>query len=152
LLHAFCAELNLGLPVMPGVTLTATFTSLPLVVTFGSGKSGTPCSRIHAEYATAWLSGEAEPLCELPALEDPLCELPAFEEELLEEVLDPRCATVGVFAPPPQPAPSNASAVIPTISPIAFISSSPRAGWMLRARLFYGTAGYTTVTAAVTAL
>src|SRR3984957_3297202 len=73
LLHAFCAELNLGFPVMPGVTLTATFTSLPLVVTFGSGKFGTPCSRMHAEYATAWLSGEAEPLCELPALEDPTC-------------------------------------------------------------------------------
>jgi hypothetical protein len=107
---------------------------------------------MHAENATPWLSGEAEPPCELPALEEPLCELPPLEEELLVEVLDPRCATVGVFAPPPQPAISSANTVIAAIGPIAFISSSPRAGWMLRARQFYGTGGYTTVTGAVTAL
>jgi len=31
-----------------------------LVETLGSGKLGTPCARTHAEYATAWLSGDAE--------------------------------------------------------------------------------------------
>jgi hypothetical protein len=67
-------------------------------------------------------------------------------------VLDPRCATVGVFVPPPQPATSAASAASPTISRIAFISLSPRAGLILRTTLFYGIAGYTTVSDAVTAL
>src|SRR3984957_4490541 len=133
LLHAFCAELNLGLLVMPGVTLTATFTSLPLAVIFGSGKFGTPCSRMHAAYATAWLSGEAEPPCELPALDEPPCELPPLDGELLDEALDPRCATPGFLEPPPHPAARSATAANPAISRIAFISSSPRAGWMLRA-------------------
>jgi hypothetical protein len=54
--------------------------------------------------------------------------------------------------PPPHPAASNASATSPAISPIAFICPSPRAGWMLRVRVFYETAGYTTVSDAVTAL
>jgi hypothetical protein len=114
---------------------------------------------MQAEYATAWLSGEAAPLDELdeelPELDEELPELdeelPELDEELpeLDEeppdaadepfdvVLDPRCATVGVLAPPPQPAASSAravSAASPAISRIAFISSSPRAGWMLRAR------------------
>jgi DNA-binding transcriptional LysR family regulator len=101
---------------------------------------------MHPEYATAWLPGDAEPV------EPP----PGAAEELLEEVLgvvvDPRCATAGPLAPPPQPATSSVSAASPPISRIAFISSSPRAGWMLRARVFYETAGYTTVTKAVTAL
>jgi hypothetical protein len=73
-------------------------------------------------------------------------------DEPLEEVLDPRCATVGVFVPPPHPAASSARAASPANSRIVFISSSPRAGLMLRARLFYGIAGYTTVSDAVTAL
>jgi hypothetical protein len=85
---------------------------------------------MQAEYATAWLSGEAEPLDELdeelPELDDELPELDeALPEELLEVVLDPRCATVGVFAPPPQPAESSARAVSapsPAISRTAFIS------------------------------
>jgi hypothetical protein len=116
---------------------------------FGSGKFGTPCARTHAEYATAWLPGEAEPLCELAELDD---EPPELADEPLEEVLDPRFATVGVFVPPPHPATSSASPASPAIGFIAFISSSPRAGLMVCARQFYGTAGYTTVSDAVTAL
>jgi hypothetical protein len=104
---------------------------------------------MHAEYATAWLPGEAEPLRELPALDE---ELLAPADELPAEALDPRCATVGVFAPPPHPAASSASAVSPALSLIALISSSPRAGLMLRAELFYETGGYITVSDAVTAL
>jgi hypothetical protein len=77
--QACCADLNLGLPVMVGVTLTATFTSLPLVEICGSGKFGTPCSRMHAEYATAWPLGEGE-------LADPAP--PCAAEELLEVALD----------------------------------------------------------------
>jgi len=126
----------------------ATLTSLPWVETFGSGKLGTPCARTHAEYATAWLSGDVELPCEaLEPDDEPLETL----EELVAEVLDPRCATVGDFAPAPHPAASSASAASPVISRIAFISASPRAGWMLHARLLYETAGYTTVTEAVTA-
>jgi hypothetical protein len=109
---------------------------------------GTPCARTHAEYATAWPSGDAEPVDPSPPL-DPDEELLV---EVLDVVLDPRCATVGDFAPAPHPAASRASAPSPAISFVAFISSSPRAGWMLRARLLYETAGYTTVTEAVTAL
>jgi hypothetical protein len=86
---------------------------------------GTPCARTHAEYATAWLSGDAELPCEPLEPDDELLE-PL--EELLEEVLDPRCATVGAFAPAPHPAASRASAPSPAISFVAFISSSPRAG------------------------
>jgi hypothetical protein len=101
---------------------------------------------MHREYATACAPVD-------PALEDALPD-PADEllEEVLEVALDPSCATVGLLAPPPQPAASSASAASPAIGPVAFISSSPRAGWMLLARVFYETAGYTTVTGAVTAL
>ena len=55
---------------MAGVTPIATFTSLPLAEIFGSGKLGTPCARMHVEYATAWLPGDA-------ALPDPPPELAA---------------------------------------------------------------------------
>src|SRR5580704_1926469 len=79
LLQASCADLKWGLPVMAGVTPIATFTSLPLVEIFGSGKLGTPCARTHAEYATAWLPGEAE----LPV--PPLAPAAA---ELVVDVLD----------------------------------------------------------------
>jgi hypothetical protein len=107
---------------------------------------------MHAAYATAWLPGEAEPPCELLALDEPPCELPPLDGELLEEVPDPRCATPGLLEAPPHPAASSASATSAAISRIALISSSPRAGWMLRARPFYETGGYTTVIDAVTAL
>src|ERR1700733_5598825 len=70
--HACWAAWKWGLPEIDGLTAIATFTSLPLVVTFGSGKFGTPCARMHAEYATAWLSGELEPLCEPLELDDEL--------------------------------------------------------------------------------
>jgi hypothetical protein len=107
---------------------------------------------MQAEYATAWLSGEADP-ADPPAPLDPAEEVPEdVLEEVLAVVLDPRCATVGVLVVPPHPATSSASAASPAISAIGFISSSPRGGWMLRARVFYETAGYTTVTDAVTAL
>jgi hypothetical protein len=86
---------------------------------------------------------------ELPVLDE---ELPELAEEPLDELLDPRCATVGVLAPLPHPVASSASAISPAIGFIAFISSSPRAGLMLRARQFYGPGGYTTVSDAVTAL
>jgi hypothetical protein len=148
--------LKWGLSEIVGLIAIATLTSLPWVEIFGSGKSGTPCSRMHAEYATAWLLGEAE-LLELD--EEPLEpdeELLEPDEELPDEafelVLDPRCATPGLFAAPPQPAASTASAASPANSCIAFISSSPRAGWMLRAGLLYEISGYTTVSKAVTAL
>jgi hypothetical protein len=73
-------------------------------------------------------------------------------DALLEEVLEPSCATVGVFAPPPHPAASSASAVNPAIGLIAFISSSPRDGWICVRGRFYEIAGYITVSDAVTAL
>jgi signal transduction histidine kinase len=50
------------LPVILGVTFTAILCSFPLLEICGSGKFGTPCERMHAEYATAWLSGDAEPV------------------------------------------------------------------------------------------
>jgi hypothetical protein len=90
---------------------------------------------MQAEYATAWLSGEAAPLDELDEELPELDEEPPdaadepLPEELLEVVLDPRCATVGVFAPPPQPAASSArtvSAASPAISRIGFICVSSR--------------------------
>jgi hypothetical protein len=77
---------------------------------------------MHFEYAMAWPPGDAELLCE------PLEPDAELAEALLEEVLDPRCATVGVFAPPPHPAASNASAANPAIDLVAFISSPPHAG------------------------
>jgi hypothetical protein len=118
---------------------------------------------MHAEYATAWLSDAAElpdappdPLdpadpADPPEAADPLDPLDPLEEAV-EDAPDPRRATVGLLAAPPHPAASRVSAINPAISPIAFISSSPRAGWMLRAGLFYETTGYTTVSGTVTAL
>src|SRR5580698_1516200 len=93
--QACCADLKWGLPEIDGLIPIATFTSLPLVEIFGSGKLGTPCARTHAEYATAWLPGEDSP---------PLVEPAAVE--LVGDVLDacdPRLATPLVGELPPQP-------------------------------------------------
>ncbi len=124
--QACCADLNWGLLEMAGSIPIATLTSLPWVETFGSGKLGTPCARTQAEYATAWLPGDAELPCEPPAPEEELPE-PAEEpleppEELLGDVLDPRCATVGFFAPPPHPATANASPTSPLVNSVVFMS------------------------------
>jgi hypothetical protein len=67
-------------------------------------------------------------------------------------VLEERCATVGVFAPPPHPAASSASAVKPALSLTAFISSSPRDGLIFVRGWFYEMGGYIMVSEAVTAL
>jgi hypothetical protein len=75
---------------------------------------------MHSEYATAWPPGDAEPLCEPLEPDEELAEAP------LEEVLELRCATVGVFAPPPHPAATSARTANPALSLIAFISSSPK--------------------------
>jgi hypothetical protein len=76
---------------------------------------------MHAEYATAWLFGEAELAEPAPP--------PAPLEELLEEVLcvvlDPRFATPGAFAPPPHPAAHSMIAVSAPATGIDLISSSP---------------------------
>ncbi len=101
LLQACCADLKWGLPVMAGVTPIATFTSLPLVETFGSGKLGTPCARTHAEYATAWPPGDAELLD--PPLDPAAVE---FGVDVLD-ACDPRLATPPVGELPPQPATST---------------------------------------------
>ena len=68
-----------------GVTPIATLTPLPWVEIFGSGKLDTPCERMHAEYATAWLPGEDSP----PPVE------PAAVELVVDvvEVCVPRLAT-----------------------------------------------------------
>src|SRR5580658_337938 len=107
-LHACCADLNRGLPEMAGLIAIATLTLLPWVVTFGSGKSGTPCARTHAENATAWLSGEDSPPPELPAGRGAVV--------LVVEVLDacdPRLATPPLGELPPQPATSTPAAISP---------------------------------------
>jgi hypothetical protein len=101
---------------------------------------------MQAANATAWLPGD-------PELEDEPLE-PAEEllDDAVEEVLEPRCATVGLLAPPPHPATSSVSTASPATSCITFIPPSPRACSILRTRPFYGTAGYTTVSEAVTTL
>jgi hypothetical protein len=90
---------------MSGVTLIATLTPLPWVEIFGSGKSGTPCARTHAEYATAWLSGDDE-------LPDPPLDPAAVVELVVDafDVCDPRLATPPVDELPPQPVTSTLSA------------------------------------------
>jgi hypothetical protein len=133
---------------MLGLIPIATFTELPLVEIFGSGKLGTPCARMHAENAIALLPGCASPEPEL-GLDD------ALVDELVDAVLDPRCATPEPGELPPQPATSSATAASAAavttacfaprgcggpagagrlaMPGVAFMSSL-LAGWMLRAR------------------
>src|SRR5580658_6967960 len=87
----------------PAGTAIFTLTSLPLWEICGSGKLGTPCERIQAENATAWLPGEDSP----PP--GPAVGTPAVE--LVARVLDPRWATPPVGEPPPQPAASRPTAI-----------------------------------------
>src|ERR1700685_1921784 len=102
LLQACCADLKWGLPVIAGVTLIATLTPLPWVEIFGSGKLATPCERMHAAYATAWLPGEDSP----PPVE------PAAVELVVDvlDACDPRLATPPVGELPSQPVTSTARA------------------------------------------
>src|SRR5271154_2885562 len=102
LLQACWADLKWGLPVIAGVTPIATLTPFPWVEIFGSGKLASPCERMHAEYATAWLPGEDSP----PPVD------PAAVELVVDvvEVCVPRLATPPLGEVPPQPATSTPTA------------------------------------------
>src|ERR1700683_839285 len=104
LLQACWADLKWGLPVIAGVTPIATLPPWPWVEIFGSGKLATPCERMQAEYATAWLPGEDE-------LPDPPLDPAAVELVDVLDACDPRLATPLVGELPPQPVTSTLRAM-----------------------------------------